>query len=82
MSTIQHIVCVICCASFTTKGNLKLHENSIHKNIKFDCKDCGKTFKQKGHLTRHINYVHNEIRYKCDQCDKEYTCASNRNTHV
>ena len=31
-----------CNATFSFKGYLKTHEDSIHKNIKFDCQDCGK----------------------------------------
>ena len=34
--------CLFCNAIFSTKRNLKIHEDSIHKNIKFDCQDCGK----------------------------------------
>ena len=52
-----------CNARLSTEGYLKKHENSIHKNIKFDCKDCGKQYKEKGKLTRHINHVHKGI---CD----------------
>ena len=65
----KQTLCVICCASFSTKWNLKHHEDSIHKNIKFGCRDCGKQFKKKGDLKIHINNVHKGIRYKCDQCD-------------
>ena len=43
--------CLLCKAIFSTKGNLKVHEDSIHKNIKFDCQDCGKQYNKKGALT-------------------------------
>ena len=65
--------CLFCIAIFSRKGDLKFHEDSIHKNIKFDCQDCGKQFKRKDHLTTHINNVHKGTKYKCDQCEKEYT---------
>ena len=61
--------CLFCNAIFSGKGSLKTHEDSIHKNIKFDCKDCGKQYKVKGILTKHINIVHKGLKYKCDQCD-------------
>ena len=34
--------CLFCNAIFSAKGSLKNHEDSIHRNIKFDCQDCGK----------------------------------------
>ena len=71
--------CLFCNANFSTKGHLKRHEDSIHKNIKFDCQVCGKQFKQKGQLTIHINNVHRGMKYKCDQCDKEFTRQDMRN---
>jgi len=45
--------CLFCNAIFSVKGSLKRHEDSIHKNIRFDCRDCGKQFKVKGKLTTH-----------------------------
>ena len=73
--------CLICDSGFSTKFCLKTHEDSIHRNIKFDCQDCGKQYKQKGKLTLHINSTHKGIRYKCDQCDKEFAHSSSRYNH-
>ena len=70
------IQCLICNAIFSTKGHLKTHEDSLHKNIKLDRQDCGKQYTQKGHLTRHI--VHKGMKYKCDQCDKEFRSSGSR----
>ena len=64
--------CLFCNARLSTEGYLKKHENSIHKNIKFDCKDCGKQFKLKRILATHVNSVHQGIKYKCDQSVWEY----------
>ena len=48
----------------------KNYEDSIHKNIKFDCQDCCNQYKKKGHLPRHIINVH-----ECNhQCYKELAC--------
>ena len=74
--------CLICNSSFSEKGTLKKHENSVHKNIKFDCQDCDKQLSTKRHLTRHINSIHKGIKYQCDQCDKEFTQSYNRLSHV
>ena len=74
--------CIFCNAIFSKKEHLKRHEDSIHKNVKFDCQDCGKQYKQKGKLTMHINNVHKGMKYKCDQCDNEFTDPGNRNQHI
>ena len=58
--------CLFCDAIFSRKQNLERHEDSIHRNIKFDCQVCGKQYKEKGKLTIHINNVHKGIKYKCD----------------
>ena len=55
--------CLFCNAIFSQKGYLKIHEDSIHKNIKFDCHDCGKQYAQKGNLRSHINNIHKGIRH-------------------
>ena len=59
--------CLFCNAIFSLKNNLKTHEDSIHKSIKFDCPDCGKQYTMKGTLTRHINNFHKGIKYNCDK---------------
>ena len=74
--------CLFCDAIFSHKGSLKTHEDSIHKNIKFDCQDCGKQYKEKGSLTKHINNFHRGIKYHCDQCDFKATRKINLMKHV
>ena len=54
--------------SFSNAGNLKIHNNSVHKGQKDPvhkgqkddkCVSCGKSFSQPGNLRIHINSVHN-----------------------
>ena len=73
--------CKICNTHFSTKQSYKLHEESIHSNIRYDCQECGKQFTQKSSLTTHINGVHKGIKYKCKKCDNEYASASGRYNH-
>ena len=54
----QEFKCSICNSSFTSKHSLKAHEDSSHKNIRFDCLDCGKEYKLNSQLSRHIKTVH------------------------
>ena len=74
--------CLICNHISSNKGNLKIHEDNIHKNIKFDCQDCGKQFTRRFSLTQHIDNVHKGIKQKCDICDKEFSTVGTKNNHV
>ena len=58
------ILCSICKVEFSTRGNLKMHED-IHKGIKFECQYCVKQFSQKRNLTTHVKSVHENARHKC-----------------
>ncbi|KAL4221055.1 hypothetical protein ACF0H5_019317 [Mactra antiquata] len=46
--------CDECGKVFTAKGNLKLHQNTIHSATRFQCQYCQKSFKRKHHLQSHI----------------------------
>merc|ERR1712126_127302 len=82
MTTEGESKCLICNSNFANKRFLKIHEDGIHKKIKFNCKDCGKQFTQHASLTTHIKTIHQGMRYKCELCDKEFTRAGNRKAHV
>ena len=46
MTKIEGHICLICDSIFSTKGCLKIHEDSIHKNTRFSCQYCGKQYAQ------------------------------------
>ena len=51
--------CPQCPKSFTLKGNLKKHIQSVHTGEKtFECQTCGKSFSQKVSLKRHMLSFH------------------------
>ena len=78
----QQYKCLICNSNYSTKGCLKIHEDSRHQKIKFDCQECGNQFTQKDGLKTHINSIHKGIKYKCDQCERDFRSASARYYHV
>ena len=45
--------CFICEKKFARFDTLTNHQNSMHKGIKYDCKDCDKSYSHEGNLRRH-----------------------------
>ena len=70
--------CNVCEKSYSTKYNLKSHQNSIHKEEKHSCEECGKQLTLKHDVTRHINNIHKGIKHKCQECGKEFASAANK----
>ena len=58
---------------FKNPSHLKVHKDSIHHDVKFDCSDCGKQFKRKHHLKNHKDNIHEGIKHLCKQCDKQFS---------
>ena len=62
----QENICDICERSFSTKSNLKRHQETKHTerdpNSCFKCKNCEKVFERKDNLIRHERTEHNEER--------------------
>ena len=50
--------CDQCNKSFKSKQKLQVHDDSVHKGIKFSCKSCGKSLTQKAALNRHMKTAH------------------------
>ena len=63
-----HMQCNECCYQATNKGNLKTHQDSIHKGIRYKCKECDYQATDKGSLKTHQDFLHKGIRYKCKEC--------------
>ena len=74
--------CDKCGKSFLQKGNLKLHIQRVHENIRYNCDKCGKSFTRKDHLNIHIQSVHENVRYKCEKCEKTFPEKTNLKKHI
>ena len=73
--------CSQCHSSFTLKGNLKRHIQSVHTGQRsFQCMQCDASFKLKNHLTRHLT-IHLD-KYDCDFCEKRFKTEMKRRVHV
>ena len=69
----KNFKCDTCGQAFFLKGNLKKHEDSTHKGIRFPCTLCDKTFKRICGLKRHERATHELEKYACNLCNKMYT---------
>ena len=78
--------CEICGAVLGTKGNLKVHIETVHcddkESLKKHCCDiCGHKFRSSDKLRDHVN-IHNNIKpYKCPDCDKTFTNSRRLKDH-
>ena len=50
--------CDVCNKLFKSKQTLKVHNDSIHRGIKFSCETCGKSFTQKSAVKVHMKNLH------------------------
>ena len=57
-------LCNICDETFTQKGYLRTHKDSVHEGKKYPCNICDKHFTEKGHLRRHKDSIHEGIQLK------------------
>ena len=73
--------CDFCEKQFTSKGNLGIHTNAVHKGIKFQCDECPYSTGQKSGLVRHQLAIHGERTLACDVCGKKYKWQADLNRH-
>ena len=59
----------------------QIHQESVHKEIKYKCNECDNQFTQKGNLKTHQNSVHGGITHKCKECDYQATQKGNFKKH-
>ena len=62
-------------ASFSLKGNLKVHIASVHERKKsYVCESCKTSFSTKDHLKRHIASVHERKKpHRCESCKTNFS---------
>jgi len=73
------------------KGNMDMHKDSVHLNIKYDCPECNKKLSSRANLNSHVKNVHDKkivsgslqkdpykLKFLCKLCD--YT--TNRAMHL
>eukprot|EP01083_Nonionella_stella_P268546 907923_1 len=57
-SSSSKLSCESCDTTFTLKGNLKRHINSVHEKLRpFSCESCNTAFSQKQKLKQHVSFV-------------------------
>ena len=76
--------CDICKISFRYASELKIHQDSIHEQLKgFKCTTCGKPFVNTNKLRRHFSDVHLGIKkWSCEFCEKKFSQTGQLNAHV
>lgn len=73
------------------KGNMEMHRESVHLNIKYNCPECNKVLSSRANLNSHVKNVHDKkivngslqkdpfkLKFRCKLCD--YT--TNRSMHL
>ena len=76
--------CLVFSKGFTCASYLKIHTNSVHKNMKeFKCELCLKSFAQKSNLKSHVRLRHEKIKsFICEICKKTlFSQSRTRTTH-
>ena len=64
------------------KNQLRMHKNSRHFGITFNCDQCDFSAKQKGQLTKHVERVHLGIKHPCKFCEDEFSNQSSLRIHM
>ncbi|MBN3310753.1 ZNF81 protein, partial [Amia calva] len=73
--------CPQCGKSFSTAGNLKIHQR-IHKGERlYCCAQCGKRFSHPGNLKAHQRIHTGERPYRCPQCGKCFIQSGDLQRH-
>lgn len=74
--------CAICCRSFLSKRNLKIHLDAVHYGIlPFACDCCGKTFAVKASLRSHMT-THSKFKlFPCSDCSSSFKRAFDLRSH-
>ena len=74
--------CTYCQKSFTRRGNLKRHIESIHDKRTHPCTRCTKVFKYADSLKHHVRTFHEHHSHDCEQCGQKFVNRHELNIHV
>jgi len=77
------------------KGNMEMHEKSVHLNIKYSCPECDKQLSSRANLNSHVKNVHDKkivsgaleknpynIKFSCKLCAYTTTRALHLDRHM
>ena len=74
--------CSTCGKYFSSKGNLLLHQRSVHFGIyPYTCETCGKGYTNKDNLRSHIFLHTGEMAYECSVCSEKFRCKPHLDKH-
>ncbi|KAK3104853.1 hypothetical protein FSP39_011710 [Pinctada imbricata] len=76
--------CKMCDQIFTTKSDMLIHSQQIHKQDPkpYRCPTCQRCFANASYLSQH-NRIHAGIRpYKCEICERKFTQLSHLQQHI
>ena len=74
--------CEQCNYQATHKGDLKKHQESVHKGIRYQCSDCPYQATKKSILKTHKQSKHMGVKFPCSLCDFQCTQKDNLTTHI
>ncbi|XP_035828148.1 zinc finger protein rotund [Aplysia californica] len=76
--------CKICDQVFTTKSDMLIHCQQIHKQDPkpYKCPTCSKSFANSSYLSQHAR-IHSGLKpYKCEICERKFTQLSHLQQHI
>ena len=71
--------CPSCDKTYSKKGYLQEHFQSVHENLRHSCDICDKTFSVESTLRIHKQKKHNQI--KCNSCNETFSLQENLQKH-
>ena len=80
-TNVKIYMCVQCEKSFSTAGNLKIHQSCHTGEKPFTCKLCQSSFSRKGTLSTHMRSHTGEKPFACVHCQKKFTISSSMRAH-